>query len=148
MKKREKLCKKGAGSTDQGPRTTPHRSYRSARNDPQHQRQHRHMSNSETHILIDSDTRERTHANAQYVHFYTYKYKHSRPLGALRTGRAPHTRTYASDHTTGTPEHVKMQALTYTRCTSRRPSSAHANVQTRTYNRHICARTSTSTYVH
>ena len=148
MKKKKKLCKKGAGSTDPGPRTTPHRSHRSVRNGPQHQRRHRHISNSETHTLIDSDTRERTHANVQEIHLYTYKYKHSPPLGALRTCRAPHTRTYKRDHMIGTPEHVNIQAPTYTRCTSHRLSSAHANVQTRKYNRHTSARTSTSTYVH
>ena len=65
-----------------------------------------------------------------------------------RTVRALHTRTYTHEPTIGTTVQVQMHALTSTRCSAQRPSFAHANVRTRSYDRYTCTRKRPSTHVH
>ena len=65
-----------------------------------------------------------------------------------RTVRALHTRTYTHERTIGTTVQVQIQALTSTRCSAQRPSFAHENIRTRSYDRYTCTRKRRSTHVH
>ena len=77
-------------------------------------------------------------------------YAKNRLLRQGRTGRALHTRTYTRERTVVNTctRTSKSTQVHYYRRIARRPSSAHANVHTQTYNRYTCTRTSTSTHVH